>query len=262
MKIDSKEKEIFYTIQGDRKLYRSDLIGGSKVLLFDGTKEDYYPMAIDIDKTNKIVYVFCKQGWANPKIFVIFKVPYHGGKPVIFMEPKNYCADIMLDNKHNKLYWFSITTVDTKICEDDSSKVSGNELWCTDINNPENCKLLIGTDKGIRAIRRAVIDPVKLEVYWTQNDEGWINDKICKSDLRGEKIENIAWNKSIQDLVVSYPWGISLDLFNKKVYWADINMDWIARTDMNGGKVDPVVKIKVPEGKYSHPTALDLAKIN
>jgi hypothetical protein len=261
LKIDSKEKAVFYTIRGDHKLYKCGLNGENRQLVFDGKKGDYYPMTFDLNKDTKTLYIYCKEVWVA-KQHLIFKVSYSGGEPKLFKKLEKPLADIMIDSKSKKLYWFSITSVDEKFCEEDKALVSLNELWCTDLHQSKNDRLLIGIDKGVRAITKAVMDFNSKMVYWAQNDVGTANDKIRRSDINGNKIEDIAWNKTNKENVVSFPCGIALDLSKKKVYWADINKTWVARTDITGGTVEPVVKITVPPGSKSYPTALDLAHID
>jgi hypothetical protein len=259
LKVDSEEQAVFVA-KLDQKLFRCDMGGANPQVLFDGFKlGGYLPKAIDLDRRGRVVYLYCEPILAG-RPNVIFRVPYGGGDPELFMKLETPAADIIIDSCKRKIYWFAKTNVDRVWCEDDKTEAVGNEFWCAELKNPEKRTLLIGTEKGIRAVSRAVFDSTHGKVYWTQRDAGWKNDKVRRSDLHGKKIEDIAKNTSPQgegcDLV--NPHGISLDLVGKKVYWANMNLEWLCRTDLDGGKVERLVNTAIPPGTKTHPTALDL----
>ena len=76
------------------------------------------------------------------------------------------------------------------------------------------------------------------KIYWTDSGTGGDNplqdDKIQRANLDGSEIEDIITG-------LQSPRGITLDVPNGKMYWADLGAGKIQRANLNGSEVEDII---------------------
>jgi hypothetical protein len=117
------------------------------------------------------------------------------------------------------------------------------------------------------------VDTVRKHVYWSQNLKGGKDDLIGRANYENGTWEPWVWNIQGGAHYVSYPAQISLDQVEKRVFWADINQNWVMSAATDGKSMEErAVRLHVrfpadrslSEGKcypQYHPTSLALARV-
>ncbi len=110
-------------------------------------------------------------------------------------------------------------------------------------------------------------DPREGHVYWSQNLTGSADDLIGRANY-ADGTDSVRWisNEPNRERVASYPAQIVIDYRNRDLYWADMNMDWVATAKMTGATLDerdPRLVSRFPlltGGPASHPTTLAFSR--
>ncbi|MBN1296399.1 hypothetical protein JXA80_06435 [bacterium] len=122
----------------------------------------------------------------------------------------------------------------------------------------------------VKKIWRMMIDPGSHYVYWSQNLIGSVDDMVARANyIDGSGYEPWIYNLPGESLLASYPSQIAIDYVENRLYWADMNMNWIASAKMSGQTIedrDFRVLVHYPldqqtNGPNYHPTSIVLARI-
>jgi hypothetical protein len=260
----SADNRLFWGVNSQEALIRTSSLNGQNAsVLVPGVP--HMPCgAFVVDEVHDELYYMV---WvpAQGRKFQIHRTNYKTGMTQVVVDPEAgiAVAPVGVDARAGRLYWLSAQT-DADVRIDDPlslyRKAYPNELWCGDLNGGD-AKCLIPASVGLKGMIRAVIDTEAGKIYWTQNYPGWKDDKVRRASLDGTGIEDVCANETEARRRVSYPFGIDLDLHRGKVYWADINANWIARCNPDGTGFEVVQKATASPGVDPHPTCLKLARI-
>lgn len=109
------------------------------------------------------------------------------------------------------------------------------------------------------------IDPTSDQMYWAQNLNGWADDYVGRVNFKdGTGLERWIYNKTVTEILASYPADLDIDFKSRRVYWTDINLNWIASAKMAGDSIedrDLRVVARYPDdalknGPNFHPTSI------
>ncbi len=148
--------------------------------------------------------------------------------------------------------------------------VGSNHLMQLDLKTKDVTELINTPTHGFPdRLLDIAVDPVGGHVYWTQNVSGWQNDIVGRMDyLTGTGKERWIYNQK-DDYRVSYPYEIEIDFIGRRIYWADMNMNWNASARMEGANLsdrdfsplDRYPGDKGTSGPNYHPTAIELIRL-
>lgn len=172
---------------------------------------------------------------------------------LLVLTPRAQCADY-------KLYWSDDELGDIKRANLDGSNVetvidttsnivgmtasvelgklfyftASVELWSADLDGG-NRQLLTQFDQA-NFIRGLAVDPEAGKLFWSSS-HSYIagNAKIRSASLDGTGVTDIL---SLSD---KYPYGMTIDLPAKKLYWLNTEQDRLVRANYNGGAFETVV---------------------
>jgi hypothetical protein len=106
---------------------------------------------------------------------------------------------------------------------------SGPKIWRRDINGMSNTTILTNLNTEITDIQ---VDPVNLEVYWTESND----HRIMRSDVDGESA-----GVFISLPVGQRPFGLALDIAGNKLYWTNDSIGIQRATLSDGSSIETIV---------------------
>jgi sugar lactone lactonase YvrE len=140
-----------------------------------------------------------------------------------------------------------ITLLGNKLCWLDLAY--GDYLYTADLNG-SNRKVLATTP--VYQPTRFAIDTVDKWIYWVNQHSSFSDDRSSSTSIRKAKLDGSQQQVIIPSSTVKRPFGIGLDLKNKKLYWTDRENSGLYRSNLNGTSVEKIVS------GASNPTDLAL----
>lgn len=129
-----------------------------------------------------------------------------------------------------------ITLLGNKLCWLDLAY--GDYLYTADLNG-SNPKVLATT--SVYQPTRFAIDTVDKWIYWVNKHSGFSDDRSSSTSIRKAKLDGSQQQVVIPSSTVKRPFGIGLDLKNKKLYWTDADNSGLYRSNLNGTGVEKIV---------------------
>ncbi len=181
--------------------------------------------------------------YSDVKLNAICVCNFKGQTFLTLIENQKVVEGLALNPQNSHLFWTlneeaEIRTIDTKIFLSDTSEMASNQ---------RDVQKLIGKilslKKGIDKLRAVVVEPCLNMVYYSN----WNNKfpSISRIYISGYGREDVITT----DIVV--PNALTIDLNDKKLFWADARLDKIERCDYDGKN-----RIILAQAALKHPFSI------
>ena len=239
----------------------------------DGNQPDFFRIpesrSVHVDSHNNRVYfqAFTDSTQTGHSLFVVDyddKGLNLSTKKLVATAPSHFSSLVVNPDNCGALFWIQISTEDVRTLMRYRIGVDP-QPQATKLNSAKYCYM--------KYVQFFAVDPKNQTIYWGQNRTDWQDDAIGKvsyatpPDTYTTK-QMWIYNKDREHYLASYPGQLAIDYEGQRVYWVDMNRNWIASASMEGDSIeqrDMKILDHYPVdlgsgGPNYHPTSLSLIR--